>query len=56
MVGDREAVCRGRPQRYVDHEEAEIKRTAAVKDIDQPVLTDHVEWSTGTGRDGEESL
>ncbi|KAJ5397008.1 hypothetical protein N7509_005121 [Penicillium cosmopolitanum] len=48
VVGDRDAISRGRPQRYIDHEEEEIKRTAAGKGIAQPVVAEHVEWSTGS--------
>lgn len=46
VVGDRDAICRGRPQQYIDHEEEEIKRTAESKGVAQPVFAEHLEWTS----------
>lgn len=45
VVGDRDAICRGRPQKYIDREEEEIERTAASKGVG-PVAAEHVEWTS----------
>lgn len=45
VVGDPDATSRGRPQKYIDHEDAEIEKTAANKGMAQPVETEHVEWT-----------
>lgn len=46
VVGDRDAISRGRPQKYIDHEEEEIKRTAESKGVARPVFAEHLEWTS----------
>ncbi|KAJ5593981.1 uncharacterized protein N7459_000189 [Penicillium hispanicum] len=45
VIRDRDAICRGRPQKYIDHEDAEIEKTAASKGMGQQVEAEHVEWT-----------
>ncbi|KAJ5917863.1 hypothetical protein N7454_010238 [Penicillium verhagenii] len=48
VTGDADAICRNRPQRYIDHEEEEVHRTAKSKDIGQPSEAEHVEYTGET--------
>ncbi|KAJ5572450.1 hypothetical protein N7450_009434 [Penicillium hetheringtonii] len=45
VVGNRDAICRSRPQKYIDHEQDEIQKTALGRKNIEPGLSEHVEWS-----------
>ncbi|KAJ5234068.1 uncharacterized protein N7469_005834 [Penicillium citrinum] len=45
VVGNRDAICRSRPQKYIDHEQYEIQKTALGRKNIEPGLSEHVEWS-----------
>ncbi|KAJ5769410.1 hypothetical protein N7520_003969 [Penicillium odoratum] len=48
VIRDPDAICRGRPQKYIDHEAEEVSRTAKIKDISKPVEADHMEYTGDT--------
>ena len=45
VTGDPDAICRKRPQKYIDHENEQITRTAAGKDVLSDSGADLVEWT-----------
>ncbi|KAJ5106058.1 hypothetical protein NUU61_003405 [Penicillium alfredii] len=45
VTKDPDAICRRRPQKYIEHEDEEIEKTAAGKDVLSSVEAAHVEWS-----------
>ncbi|KAJ5716260.1 hypothetical protein N7493_008171 [Penicillium malachiteum] len=43
VTKDPDAISRGRPQKYIDHEDEEVHRTAKTKAMDQTAEAEHVE-------------
>ncbi|KAJ5480597.1 hypothetical protein N7530_006106 [Penicillium desertorum] len=44
VTGDPDAICRKRPQKYIEREDEEFERTAVGKGV-MPVEAEHVEWT-----------
>ncbi|KAL4897029.1 general substrate transporter [Aspergillus ambiguus] len=49
VTGDPDAVCRRRPQKYIDHENEQVTKTAAGKDAASDSAVEHVEWTSAPG-------
>lgn len=47
VIKDPDAICRRRPQKYIDHEVEEVEKTAISKGV-APVASEHVEWTGET--------
>ncbi|KAJ6157695.1 hypothetical protein N7470_005287 [Penicillium chermesinum] len=45
VTGDPDAISRGRPQKYIDHEDAEVQKTAAGKAFVERVSAEYLEWT-----------
>lgn len=48
VTRDPDAICRARPQKYIEHEDEEVRRTAKDKAMGQPVEAEHVEYTGKT--------
>jgi hypothetical protein len=48
VTKDPDAICRARPQKYIEHEDEEVRRTAKDKAMGQPVEAEHVEFTGET--------
>ncbi|KAJ5538646.1 hypothetical protein N7494_008125 [Penicillium frequentans] len=48
VTRDPDAICRARPQKYIEHEDEEVRRTAKDKVMGQPVEAEHVEYTGET--------
>ncbi|KAJ5161308.1 hypothetical protein N7492_006700 [Penicillium capsulatum] len=45
VIKDPDAICRRRPQKYIDHEEEVVEKTAISKGMMAPATSTHVEWT-----------
>lgn len=47
VINEPDAICKGRPQKYIDHEDAEVQRTAAEKAKigGDRISAEHLEWT-----------
>ncbi|KAJ5288760.1 hypothetical protein N7478_001790 [Penicillium angulare] len=45
VTTDHDAICKNRPQKYIDHEDEEVSRTAKSKSLSDPIEADHVEFT-----------
>lgn len=45
VTGDPDAICRKRPQKYIEREDEEFERTAVSKGVMPVEAADHVEWT-----------
>lgn len=45
VTGDPDAICRKRPQKYMEREDEEFERTAVGKGIMPVEAAEHVEWT-----------
>jgi hypothetical protein len=46
VIADPDAICRGRPQKYIEHEDEVIKSTAENKGVLSDGSAGHVEWAS----------